>query len=832
MKKEKILHVAVAIVLVTSAFGIMFAGVAESQGNDSEIYTESEESVQPEEFSEESWVSTLRDTNLPGIVPYHGEVLDEDGNPPEEPREIEVFCQNGDWDYNGHETAADGSFSGEFEIDTEGEYTIGVWDLQDNQIIAESEFSVQDATVQISVEPDYDVYGQGQEIEIELDGDYDDPIDLTIDHMETGERMEDAFWHDIVLGDSPWTTEHQIPEDAADGSYWVNATDSDDDTLVGQYILEVQRYYLDAEAERDEYLPREEVTVYYNVIENLDGSEFTNVDVEYLVEYTHEEDGLSTISRTAEEDDEFTFELPRYAQMNSYFDIQIWANSTDGEHEVQETIPNLYVTEFDLDLELDQTTYLQEETLYLDITTGPETEVELELSDDDDQTITERTIETDQNGLYTTTFDLSDLELGHYNISGGAVWDIQREITASDNEWFEIVEEEEEYTLHLHSDKSTYYVGESGTVFYQVSDQYGEEVEDPNVVYTIRSSIFRGPTYEKGHGEDGEINFDVPDNLDAAREDLIIDVHDGTEADEYSGSILLSVSPGEILLNPDEREYEAGDTIEFEYSFAGIGSEDIDSLEYRITTPDGTLVEIETPSDGSFSFEIPEIAEDYYDAELIVMTDSGYRLTASETIYKITAFHFMVEITTDPDHITGFEPGDELEIEYSLVSNTEEPLPETFTIAYSFIGYDENYFHTEETEGTFTITVPELKCGEHIIGFSTEYGESIQTVEVENDPSIMDRIVVGNFTVTHLGMSILILIALILGALAFTRTKRSRKGTTAEHEPRKSATESPGEEEPVGKVEGSDEEFVIEEGEAEPEDHWSSESQIEPGERE
>ncbi|MBS3789468.1 MAG: hypothetical protein KGY66_00950 [Candidatus Thermoplasmatota archaeon] len=808
--------------------------------------------IYEQEFTEGSMVITTaddhekpKDTFFAGeTIYYYGEVKDQHDNPPvEHPYQLDAFVEYDDQENFVERNLADqedGSFSGEFDINQEGNFTLIIRDLQDGDVeIANYTFTVMDIYFRVSIEPELNIYTQGQEIDLRVESDYPHNIDVAIlNSLEEPYRLMDgALWKDQELINEFWSTEYTIPKDEEDGTYYVvvNSTETGETLEVTEF--EIQKYSLEVETDKDVYHPGEKVKAYYTVENLLDGSPANNVNVSWRMYYITED--LVEVNSLGGEgvDGEFSETLPKDAAVNNNFLIRVWANDTEERYQEQEGIYR-FVGDLNLDLNVELDEYIVGQTLYVELQTSTgNVEVEIELHYDD-TVVDQKTVVTDSSGYYKVTMDLSGRPPGHYVVSGNATWN---DMFDTDDDDFELIEESKRLSVMLERDKGVnpYYPEEEGMVFYTIT-RGGETVtNDANVKYRLYSNH---RVLDKDFAEGGEIEFQVPSDYSPSSEgDLWIDVEATMDREtDGASTIRIPVSIGDILLNPDQWEYEGGDEINFEYEFHGIEENEVDSLEYRVLDDyvgaDPEVIISGTPSDGVFEITIPEEPEDLYSVQLQAVTESGASIETTERINRISGFFLRTEIVTDSDYTTGvYEPGDEIEISYELVSRDERPLPETVTVGYRIQGYPESdhRFKTNETEGTFTLTVPELNDGEQVLSIQVAEEGNLEIIDVESDPSWGNRIVFGNVSVSGLIMTLLILLALILAGVGVLMAKSDKSiPKSKKRKPPKKPEETMESEEEVVVEEEGGEEFVIEEKREPLEQEWKDEPQIEPEPRE
>ncbi len=688
-------------------------------------------------------------------------------------------------------TYEDGSFYGYFElIEYEfGEHNLIIMDGDEEIEYASNDFTI--VSLDLSIIPEVDIYTQEQDIEIRVESNYPGNISVAITNSveEPYEIMNDARWENQELTNEFWSTEYSIPEDQSDGTYFVIVNSTENEETLEVMEFKIQKYYLEVETNKGTYLPGEEVKAYYTVENLLDGSQYTDVDVEWKMEYETDDGERDSLTGEGIEG-EFDFIIPEDATVEpqappfegQQFSIAVWANNTEERYQDEVEIER-WISDLTLDIGVESDQYFVGQTLYVEVRTSTgDVEVNIELHHDGNL-IDQRTVVTDGSGYYKATMELSDRNTGRYFVVGNATWNDMYDIDEDD---FELLEESKRLSVILETDKGVnpYYPGEEGTVFYTVTRDGETVTEDVNLKYKL---YLDQRVLDMDFAQNGEIDFGVPSDYNPSIEsnlEMDVEARIDREVQGFS-SITIPVSVGDIILNPNTWEYEANDNISFQYEFNGINKEEIDSLEYRVLNDfddrawvqDLEVIISGTPTDGAFEVTIPDNPETEYTVQLEAVTYAGASILTSVEISLISGFSLRTEILTDSDYSTGvYQPGDEIEISYELVSRDGSPLPEIVTVNYVIQGHpgSSHSFRTNETEDTFTLKVPEINDGERPLTIQVDQEDSIEIIEINNDPGWRNRIVFGNISISGLIMTILILIALIIGGLAFYRT-RSRK---------------------------------------------------------
>ncbi len=766
---------------------------------------------------------------------YRLELIDQHGKSPAENTMVQMYIEfeGEEQEIHMRNVGTDGILEDWFQTPAEeGNYELLAYDhpTGDN-VYATDSFTV--ISMDISIYPTRPLYTQGQTIEIRIESNYPDDIDVGITNSTTApyRHMSGALWEEQTFTNNMWTAEYIIPIDEADGEYSIVVNRSADGQIINWMSFNIKRYALEAGTDKAVYLPGEYVDVHYRVTNYLDGSEATGVDVEWMVRYLDEDFEINSFDGTAE-DGFFRFQLPDDARVYQSFGIWIWANDTAEGYE-DELFFMRDVGHVEVELSTDRYTYLQGQNVYIDIRTYARTgwtrsatgpiEVELSLFRDGEEVSGfTSTIITDEFGRYSHYITLpTNIEPGLYHIRGNATWDEQWDVSERE---FEVVDETQRLIVHLERDKgnNSYYPGENVNVSYWIT-RADRIVTDANVRYRVYS---QEGTYEYGFATGGSIIFQVPEDFNPNL-DLSLEVIATLDQEiEGTKTITIPVSLGRILLNPSEWHYRAGDNISFEYELVGITEGEVDLVEYEILNRYYDVIARGTPVDNTFDFTVPERPSSFYNVRVSIVTTGGYRLRQTETIRKIEGFRVELSIETPSDYTTNvYRPGDEVTIRYKLVAEDGEVLPDYVVVSYgigdAFDAYGE--FSTTETEGTFTLELPEKEDGVLTLFVSVNGNYDTQTIEVENEPSWMNRRVMGGLGVFNLLVVVFLIIALLMGILALHRLYYSEDERAFKKKDKQKSDRELNEEEDYEEPS----EYVVEEGEAEPDDLWEESSQIE-----
>ncbi len=799
------------------------------------VVYEQDFSVNSQVYTTDSDHETPKDYFTVGeMIYYRLELEDQYGKNPVTNTMINTYWQRGDEDPEfeySRNVGTDGVLEASFPSPPEeGEYTLLIYDQLEDVVYAETTFTM--ISMDISIYPDRHMYTQGQTIEIRIESNFPDEIDVGITNSTVApyRHMDGAQWTSQSFTNEMWTAEYLIPMDESDGDYYIVVNRSEDDEIIAFRSFSIKKYSLEASTDKNVYLPGEQVDVHYRVTNHLDGSQATGVEIEWMMGYLDDENDVVTKDGTAV-GEHFSFELPADAMVNREFGIVIWANDTAEGYE-DEIYLERSVGEPSVDVTTDRYTYLLGQSVFIDTSTyanrgwrrSPAGGVDVEISLIRDGEPVEgftSTITTDRSGYKGYYLNLPEtLEPGLYNIRANATWDDMWDV---DTVEIEVIDELESLVVHLERDKgvNAYYPGETVNVSYWVTHG-GEEITDVNVRYHIYSNA---GTHGYGFAEDGFIRFQVPTDFNP-NDHLELEVIATRDQDvQGSNTISIPVTVGRVLLNPSEWEYRAGDNISFEYELVGVSEDQVDSVEYQILDPNNDVISRGTPIDQGFYFAVPEIPRDSYRARITVLTTGGHILTQTEGVNRIADFRLELTVETSSDYTTGvYRPGQEITVRYRLVSEDEEALPESVRVQYNFGHYLRGEFSTTETDGKITIEVPDVEDGIYAITVSADGNQDMRTVEIENEPSWMNRRIIGGFGAFDLLVVVLIIVVLILALMSFMKLY----SVSIELPKRK---EKKGKELSEEEVEDREPGYSIEEGEAEPDDLWKESSQIEPEDR-
>lgn len=281
----------------------------------------------------------------------------------------------------------------------------------------------------------------------------------------------------------------------------------------------------------------------------------------------------------------------------------------------------------------------------------------------------------------------------------------------------------------------------------------------------------------------------------------------------------------EILTPSDYQNdvYAPGQEIDVQYTFTTSGDAEVpEILILSYNFENGLVYTLQTTEfQGTFTVEVPD-----GEGTQSLFVNDNFGNFAMEQI-DVTKYHMDIEVTTESDYTTGvYTPGQKLKVKYTIMPTGDFDLPSTVTLHYGFISSNTTTIEVSELNGTFTIKVPKGVSGEHHLQAWVGQSMSEENIPVEKDPSwLSKKSPISSLSQIGFIMLILLIIALILGSFLFiiVMFKRPAMGPRTYEEPEE---EEEWEEEPVKEQPptGPRDEYVIEEGEPEPEDTWEGDS--------
>ncbi|MFP3871400.1 MAG: hypothetical protein ACLFVL_00780 [Candidatus Aenigmatarchaeota archaeon] len=731
----------------------------------STVETTDAEGESKEYFNENEWVY------------FEARIRDQYGWPPEQdiqPEGVNVYVQKegaSSQRIGQYQVDEDGNVQDSFrawELDGLGDYTIEVYDFQDEELYASDTFTIVGINIDIENE-----YTQGQEMEIRIESNFGDPVDIRIQNSteEPYRVMDDAEWADQEFENQIWTEEYTIPEDEPDGTYYVVVYSTDGELLEDQ-AFELKKYLLDATTDKAAYIPQETVEVHYTVERLIDGSQAENMDVEYRITYYDEDYNERVEKESVSYTGHFDFEVPSDILVPGSLRIDLWANGTQQEHSTHWR-RDINVGELQVSFGTDSGEYIPGQKIYVtaqtSVSDSPVEEAEVTVILKHEGEVVEgyeSTGRTDDRGDVVIPIHLSeDISGGFYHVNVSAEKH-DMEAYAPEQE-IQIKEEISRLDVILDRNKHSYSPGEDVEVSYTVTQQ--GEVVNANVKY----EVFKGEpgmvqkVYERDYATGGTITFTVPENFD--QDDTLYVRVDAKMDQEATGSDYMEIPVLDIdlLLNADQTEYKGGETIDFDYEV--IGANVTRSEMYKIIDAQGDIIETAEPiEEGEFTFEVPEEPTSSYEVRLEVVSNEGILVRESLTLRRVSRYQLEISLESRSRYTTGvYEPGEEIEVHYKLRPVGDAKLPEKITIHYYFQATGESgRIQTDSPEGTFTIEAPDTTDGTYFMHVES-YGGTFNTepIEVEENPSVMSLRIVGGLSL--LGLIGIILLLLLIGAVFY-----------------------------------------------------------------
>ncbi len=623
----------------------------------------------------------------------------------------------------------------------------------------------------------------GETMAIHIEGTEDDVFDIVIIYDPGGADLQMTDWEDEKVPSSgEIVLTYEIPDSAA--SLLGYQIQTWDETRTWRwwvdYSFDVVLFDARIEAERDDYIAGEEVTVHYMCWYEKD---LGPVDDGYI-EWQVKEDGLPAeiadgSIRISDADDAvgtFSFDLGTGAATGDYT-IEFWLNDTDSgtaDHVIGRTAA------FDVETLIVAITlngqppspnivYAPGESVRVDVavSVGPwepveGAKVDIEVKEDGDVVAAYGADDllTKSDGTVTHFFTLAS------DIDDGTEFEVEAEVSIevlTERETIEFTVEEEAagaLDVNLKFDRNIYMSGETITATAEV--QTRGTTADVNYRFWIREAVLwgdqSGDLIDWTIQDSNELQWTVPDDFSGWLY-FRVDAKN-SEGFEDRDDDWVDVVFGHLLVDADKKEYEAGDTITV--SFELISNVMTNPEFFYSVEVGGISIMSGDAGTEDFTFEIPAIPADMYRFRVIA-TDEGYVVEGSDTSRLLAGFFMSFEFDKE-----AYSPGDTMTITYEIKARGDSTLPGTFNIQYGLMNGPMYSKQTTNAKGTLKYKIPDgIDEGHQMFGVSDGgTATAVETIYVRSGLNPFEWAKLADMPLISL---ILLILVIILFVLVFRR---------------------------------------------------------------
>ncbi len=762
------------------------------------------------------------------LICYKIELLDQHGNPMTSPHRPTVKV-----DVRNDETLE----TYEVRVNTDGinkesfilthpkteDYRLILYDDNTKIEYARSDsFVITDIKFDSPKKPDESIYTQGENITLDITGELTERVDISIMNRSHGNVI--GSWDNVQFENGSWSTEYKIPNGILDGIYHVIIKNNETkEHILGvdskENKFKIKKYELDIYTAKAAYIAGEEVNVLCMSTNILNGSEVEDVSIEWKASLYYSKENMEIKNGTTGES-KFSFSIPENLT-EGFIKLDVWANDTKGNTDNKSK--NIIIGGLRGTLQLDKYEYLKGETIFAEIKSYvdyPSTWDEQ--SPIEDANIQVRLIDPSGNRLenYTTeavTGDEGDtivpitldenIKTGTYSLEVNITKNKQKKIYS---QGLEVKDPEERIKIITESisEQNPYHPGEIVNLSFVVKQNL-KEVKDANVKYRLYSE---NKIYEYSYVDTDDIEFKIPDEFNPSKElKLYIGAQKGQDV-KAEKIIEIPVSAGYILLNADQTYYKPGDIVGFTYEYNDMN--EVKNVNYKIIEGESSysfdeddLVKYGQLDSNEFSFTIPENPSNFYQVKVELVTSSGNKISDDIEIERWKGYDLDLKLVSESDYTNDiFKPGDKLKFKYKLIPKGDSSIPDTVVITYGFpnLGVQKR-IETTEKQGTLKLKLPERGDGDYIFSASStssggysSYDYDSKIINVDEDPSWMDKKAVFGISMFNLLILLISLIALVLAVISSFKGKdiglSKMKKKTKKKILKKKKTEDEGEE--------------------------------------
>jgi len=691
----------------------------------------------------------------------------------------------------------------------DGTYRVNAMLDSTGQILFTKIITVKDIDIEITDPTDRWTYVPGETIEILVIVDVSpyatDTINITIQGSESNHT-----WNDQSLTDYEWTGTWDIPSDIETGSFDIVVNSTDGNATIRTESISIQYFDFMLWADRNVYLPGDDA-IFSWMAYTIPDYDPINVTIDLNISYISGIDGTTKwINASDIASQPYTVTLPTIADIDAWPGVIAYAKAyaDSGENRTSESTLWIDIDDLSASVNADLSDYLPGENIVVDVTatvgTGrlPGATVNVEVDDGTGVLIAGLSLSnltTDANGETGGIIEIpTDMETGNYRVIA-TVTKGDYTVVVSDNIW--VIED---WVVDLTTDKSSYLSGETITATLEILKD-GQSVAADNIYYILVSAS-RGLLATPSYTSSMSIPIDVPSGIEVNDASISMMVTVGEDV-FYPSSNQFTISNAIITLGVSQREYRAGDSIDFSVMVQGDVSLDV---TYKILDNDGSTVQtgnltLDSDNEASFTLDVPEdTPSQSYTAQVIGDDGDGYIIVADRTVNLESDYIVDFWIKSGPAYASGYyAPGQKIVIGFEIIPQGDLPDMSSVTarLMINPIGYLGPIQNFDAMTGEMEITLPDnLPNGEYTIQLTIDgVGTSSSKIEVNANMSSWDRSL-GGISAASLALLILLIIVILMLAVMMMRGVKGAAAGEPKPKPPKEEKKKPEEYKPKATV--------------------------------
>jgi len=553
-------------------------------------------------------------------------------------------------------------------------------------------------------------------------------ITITLSTIETADfyvqvvndTMEGDFenWTNQETASGYWSTVWTIADDMPDGSYYVAVRAESDNDIWYIAGIEVMKYGLIVNSDRNYVLPGETVTIVYDVVEIATLSHYDDATIEWNAIWLNES-GNETYDNGVLPGSygEYGFTMPTDIAWYSDIEMNFWANESDDRSE--ESWLYFSLATLSADMSLDSDVYMPGDTVTVDVMAtvgwddlpGAEVDIAVEKNGTTIVVYGANNLETDMTGTVTHEFDLNA-----GSVKGTYV--VKATISKLDYQVVKMMTFNVEWDgdLEVSFARDYYYSGQTATFDFKTIWN-NEEIATAGVYYQIWDDS--GMMVASGNTSSGSGSYQIDGDYVG---EIHVNAYTIVNGYMLSGSDSIDVYLADVVISPLSEEYRSGDTVVFYYEV--IAELENASLTFDVVDSDGLRVSSGTlpyVASGSFEYVVPSTNPSTRYTGTITLDDMhGHIVSSSVNVWLVAEYEINVWLASGSKYDSGaFEPGNTLTFNYEVVSSVSDHLDVYRVEFYTSVDYIYHNMLVTDSEGTFDYMVPDdVDDGAYYLGVS------------------------------------------------------------------------------------------------------------------